>query len=69
MEAIYILLSIEILVLIMAVVLLCGKGAGLIAGYNTSRKEDKSKYNEKKLCRVMGIFCTGLFFGLGLLCL
>jgi len=38
----------------MSIVLLTGHGAGLIAGYNTVGKEEKSKYDEKKLCRVTG---------------
>ena len=37
---------------IIAVILLMGKGSFLIAGYNTSR--NKEKYNEKRLCRVVG---------------
>ena len=37
-----------------AVLLLSGKGAWLIAGYNTSSPEEKQKYDEKRLCRVMG---------------
>lgn len=39
---------------ILSVVLLMGKGSFLIAGYNTSSKEEKEKYNEKRLCRVVG---------------
>ena len=39
---------------ILSIVLLCGKGAGLIAGYNTASEEEKNKYDEKKLCRVIG---------------
>ena len=39
---------------IMSVILLMGKGSGLIAGYNTASAEKKSKYDEKKLCRTMG---------------
>lgn len=39
---------------VIAVVLLSGHGAGLIAGYNTASKEEKAKYDEKKLCRVTG---------------
>lgn len=27
----------------------------LISGYNTATKEEKAKYDEKKLCRTMGI--------------
>ena len=32
-----------------------GHGSWLISGYNTASKEEKAKYNEKKLCRTMGI--------------
>lgn len=39
---------------ILTVVLLMGKGSFLIAGYNTSSKEEKQEYDEKKLCRVVG---------------
>ncbi len=39
---------------VIAVVLLSGHGAGLIAGYNTASKAEKAKYDEKKLCRVTG---------------
>ena len=39
----------------MSITLLSGHGSWLIAGYNTASKEEKAKYNEKKLCRVMGI--------------
>lgn len=38
----------------LSVVLLRGKGRFLIAGYNTSGREEKEKYDEKRLCRVMG---------------
>ena len=37
-----------------AVLLLSGRGAWLIAGYNTSSPEEKQKYDEKRLCRFMG---------------
>ena len=33
-----------------------GKGAFLIAGYNTMSPAEKAKYDEKKLCRLMGNF-------------
>ena len=52
MVAIYVIAPVEVLVLIMGIVLLCGKGSGLIAGYNTASEEEKNKYNEKKLCIV-----------------
>ena len=35
-------------------ILLSGHGANLIAGYNTLSCEEKEKYNEQKLCRVVG---------------
>lgn len=34
-----------------------GKGSWLIAGYNTASKKEKEKYDEKKLCRAVGIYC------------
>ena len=39
---------------IISIVFLTGNGAGLIAGYNTASSYEKSKYDEKKMCRVMG---------------
>ena len=33
-----------------------GKGAFLIAGYNTSSKKEKEETDENKLCRFMGKF-------------
>lgn len=40
--------------LIISIVLISGHGENLIAGYNTASKEEKSRYNTKKLCRVVG---------------
>lgn len=42
--------------LIIAILLINGKGADLIAGYNTMSKEEKATYNEKELCRATGWF-------------
>ncbi|MDD3244253.1 MAG: DUF3784 domain-containing protein [Eubacteriales bacterium] len=42
----------------LAVVFFMGKGAFLIAGYNTSSREERAKYDEKKLCRTMGMVCA-----------
>ena len=44
-----------ILLTILSIILLSGHGSWLISGYNTASKEEKAKYNEKKLCRTMGI--------------
>lgn len=42
------------LFVILGVVLSLGKGASLIAGYNTSSQEEKAKYDEKALCKFVG---------------
>ncbi len=44
-----------IILAILSIVLLSGHGSWFISGYNTASKEEKAKYNEKKLCRTMGI--------------
>lgn len=41
--------------LIIGIVLCTGHGSGLIAGYNTMKKEEQEKYDKKKLCRGTGI--------------
>ncbi|NMA95582.1 MAG: DUF3784 domain-containing protein [Clostridiales bacterium] len=45
---------IALIFLALGVVFMMGKGAFLIAGYNTSSKETKDKYDEKALCKFMG---------------
>lgn len=61
-----------LLFLVLGAVFYQGKGAFLIAGYNTASKEEKAKYEEKALCRFMGKLmfalagCQGLM-ALGLL--
>lgn len=44
-------LCMTLLFLVLGIVLWKGKGAWLIAGYNTSSKAEKAKYDEKALCR------------------
>ena len=39
--------------LVLGTVLAFGKGAFLIAGYNTASAEEKAQYDEKKLCRAV----------------
>ena len=55
MIASIITLVIGLLFLVMGIVLFCGKGSWLIAGYDTMSPQEKEKYDEKKLCRTMGI--------------
>lgn len=45
---------VDVIMAIGSIVLLMGKGSFLIAGFNTSRKEEKEQYNVKRLCRVVG---------------
>lgn len=40
--------------LAISIFLFLGKGSWLIAGYNTAFSEEKAKYDEKKLCKVVG---------------
>ena len=43
------LLIISLIVFILAIIILTGKGDNLIAGYNTSTEEEKEKYNIKRV--------------------
>ena len=40
---------------VLSIILLSGHGSWFISGYNTASNEEKEKYDEKKLCRTMGI--------------
>ncbi|BBF43455.1 hypothetical protein lbkm_2143 [Lachnospiraceae bacterium KM106-2] len=55
MGAIYFMIVMTILFLLLSIHLLRGKGANLIAGYNTSSEKEKAKYDELKLCRCTGV--------------
>jgi cytochrome b561 len=43
-----------LLLAILGLIIRSGKASFLIAGYNTSSKEEKDKYDEKALCRFVG---------------
>ncbi len=52
------------LFLILGMAFFKGKGAFLIAGYNTMSPEERAKYDEKALCRSMSAMmftCAGCF--------
>ena len=40
---------------VISIMLISGHGSWFISGYNTASKEEKAKYDEKKLCRTTGI--------------
>lgn len=42
------------------IVLCRGKGADLIAGYNTASPEERSRWDEEALCRATGVLLLGL---------
>jgi hypothetical protein len=52
-----------LLIIVISLVLQTGRGSFLIAGYNTLSREEKEKYNSKKLGRFIGriLFPIGLF--------
>lgn len=62
-----IILILSALLTLLGVLLLCGKGAFLISGYNTMSKAQKELYDEKALCSFVGKFilflaaCIALF--------
>lgn len=60
MNGVIFILILALVMLICGLFLFQGKGSWLIAGYNTSSEEEKSKYDKMKLCKSMGIFCAGL---------
>lgn len=43
-----------LLFVILGILFFSGRGSALIAGYNTASPEEKSRYDEKALCRAMG---------------
>lgn len=59
-----------LLFLTLGIVLRKGKGAWLIAGYNTSDKAEKSKYDEKALCRFVAklMFFYAACFAVSVIC-
>ena len=52
--ALWVQLAVVLLCLLLGILFSKGKGAFLIAGYNTAGPEEKKDYDEKALCRFMG---------------
>lgn len=48
----------------MSIIFLQGKGAVLIAGYNTTSAEEKTKYDEAALCKATGKLMLGITFSM-----
>lgn len=51
-------ITVAVLFIVLGVVIRFGKASWLIAGYNTSSKDEKEKYDVKALCR----FVSNLLF-------
>jgi Domain of unknown function (DUF3784) len=58
------ILIIAILFLIFAITLSQGKGASLLAGYNTMSDEEKAQYDGVALCKFMGKIMYGFSFSI-----
>ena len=46
---------VTVILIVLTMMLLSGKCSWLVAGYNTAKKAEQRKYNEKKLSRLIGI--------------
>ena len=51
-----VLIGIAALFIVLGIVFASGKGADLIAGYNTASRTEKAHTDEKKLLRAMSVF-------------
>ena len=52
----FVFIFVAALFIILGIVFASGKGAGLIAGYNTSSPEEKAHIDKKKLLKAMSAF-------------
>ena len=48
------------LLVVLSVILLMGKGAWLLAGYNTLGKEEKAQYDSVALCKFIGKYLLSI---------
>ncbi|MEG0259310.1 MAG: DUF3784 domain-containing protein [Lysinibacillus sp.] len=58
------LIGVILVFVMMAFVLLRGKGAFLIAGYNTMSAAEKERYDEVALCKFMGKLMLSIAFSM-----
>ena len=49
-------LAVAAVFIVLGILFLSGKGAGLIAGYNTASPKEKAGIDEKKLLKAMAVF-------------
>ena len=48
--------------LVISIIFLNGKGADMIAGFNTMSKEEQAKYDKKAMCRFVGVMTLAAIF-------
>lgn len=51
---------IMLLLIVLSIILMMGKGACLIAGYNTLDKKEKAKYDRTALCKFTGKYLLSI---------
>lgn len=51
------LIFLALIFLSLGILLFMGKGAWLIAGYNTMSEEERKQYDERKLCKATSLLC------------
>lgn len=59
-----------VILAVVSIILFSDRGGLFISGYNTASKEEKAKYDERKLCRTVGVgmgVISILIFIMGLL--
>ena len=52
--ALFLFIGLDLLLLVISIVLLCGRGSWLIAGYNTASEEEKKAVQHKKTLPLHG---------------
>lgn len=58
--------AVGVLIVIISLVLLSGKGSFLVAGLNSMSDKERSKYNEKAICRFLGMIFMPIGIGIPL---
>lgn len=49
-----------LIMLVMSIMLMMGKGANLIAGYNTMSEKEKARYDSTALCKCVGKYLLSI---------
>jgi preprotein translocase subunit SecG len=66
MIVILVLICVILVLIVLGFLFSNGKGASLIAGFNTKSKEEQNQYDQAALCKFMGIMNFALAFSVAL---